>query len=294
MPQITTLHYDEIHHHTLYASTNYERKFIGLGVVPAEYQPQDSYRLRAKQIHVDVDASGSLASALDATTNELSKVALLETTQVAEVNPYAVEVDENGLTASTLSSEFNQSVLTLLNIQSDLLHKAKLLQIAKTRASWIFQPEGFSAMIAQLVNEASLHFSQQSRKVLLLPEFIAGQLLSHRLPTDRSRSFMDELRDIADHFHIYIEQYPTPPANVADILLIQHDALTVFPGSEPRLRREYESPNGLTRTRQFLFSVAGYVLNGRIDQHDHIVVHVPVVMQSQPASASHDDASAIS
>lgn len=267
-----------LHEHTLYAVNDYERKFIGLGIIPSDYQIQDSYKLRAKHIHVDLDQAPDISSAIDVTTNALAKMAIVEHTQLAEVTPYAIELDENGLTSSALSQEFDHSVLNVLKIQSDRLHKAKLLAVAYRKDIWQFIAEDFSTQISQLVSEASMHFSQQSRKILLIPEFIGGKLLTSRLATDRSRSLMDELKDLALHFNICIEQYPNPPQSIGDVILIQHDALSVFPGSEPRLRRQYESPNGLTRTRQFLFAVAGYVLNGRGEQLNHIVVHLPVSM----------------
>jgi hypothetical protein len=272
------LGYEAIHHQSLYAINDYDRKFIGLGVIPSNFEPKDSYKVRAKQIHVEMESGSSLAHALDATTNALAKMALVEQVQTTEINPYAIELDENGLTGSSLGEDFDASVINALKIQSDQLHKAKLLQLATAKPSWNFVAEDFTRKITELVSEASMHFSQQSRKILLIPEFIGGKLLTSRLPTDRSRSLMDELKDVALHFNISIDQYATPPNMQGDVLLIQHDGLSVFPGSEPRLRRAYEAPNGLTRTRQFLFAVAGFVLNGRGKQLDHIIVHLPVIM----------------
>lgn len=271
----------------LYGIHNYEQKFIGVGVPPAGYEPSAHAIINAKYTRVDISGQDDPAQAINLTVNELVKTGIHVDSQKHVVTPYAIELDESTLGKSVVSADLLGSIGNKLKIQSDLLHRQRLEAMAHKLPAWQFDAPQLAHKILGLFDDLSIHFSRQSRKILFLPEVIASRLLGARLASDQTKSEMDVLRDICYENQTFIEQYPTLSTGTVDILLVQHDALAVFSGIEPHQRRVYENPNGLVRTYQFVFSVAGFAPNATTaEANAHVITHLPVSLDTAPAPQS--------
>lgn len=268
----------------LYGNVAYEQKFLGMGVMPGGYRPDAHAIINAKYIQVDISGHDNPAQAITLMTNELAKTGLHIDSVQTSVSPWAIELDESTLGASVMNSALIASIVNRLRIQSDLLHKERLLDVKNGMVSkldpWSLDVPALTMKLLSIFDEQSIHFSRQSRKILYLPEVIASQLLGARLASDMTKSELDIIRDICQENNVAIVQYPTLSQGIVDVILIQHDALATFPGIEPFHKLTYESPNQLVRSYQFLFSVAGFAPNaGSAEANRHIITHLPVDLE---------------